>query len=234
MDYLAALNGYLPIYRKYQSQTMIPEQSYLENLLLVGSALQNPDLSKGAIVECGTWKGGMAAGLIEIGGQDRDYCFFDSFEGMPAAKEIDGENALRWQADKASPKYYDNCSASLEEFQATVNLAGCAPERIKIFKGLFEKTLPDFQPPLIAVLRLDADWYDSTMICLQKFWNHILPGGLILLDDYYVWDGCSRAVHSFLAERQATERIHQFPVGVAFMRKNKLTARSAQYFSLQP
>ena len=36
-----------------------------------------------AIVECGCWKGGMSAALIEIGGFQRDYYFFDSFEGLP-------------------------------------------------------------------------------------------------------------------------------------------------------
>lgn len=75
-------------------------------------------------------------------------------------------------------------------------------------KGWFTQTLPEFKPPApIALLRLDADWYDSTMICLEALFNHVASGGLILLDDYYTWDGCSRALHDFLSNCAATERI---------------------------
>jgi O-methyltransferase len=45
------------------------------------------------------------------------------------------------------------------------------------------------------------------MICLKKFWPHIAKGGAILIDDYYTFAGCSRAVHDFLSEIKATENI---------------------------
>ena len=32
--------------------------------------------------------------MIEIAGPDRRYYFFDSFEGLPPAKEIDGTKAI--------------------------------------------------------------------------------------------------------------------------------------------
>jgi O-methyltransferase len=64
---------------------------------------------------------------------------------------------------------------------------------------------------LIAVLRLDGDWHESTMICLEKFWDHVLPGDIVLIDDYYVWEGCAKAVHSSLAKRQTPERITKAP-----------------------
>jgi O-methyltransferase len=58
------------------------------------------------------------------------------------------------------------------------------------------------------------------MICLEKFWPHIMPGGLILIDDYYAWEGCAKAVHAFLAAQQAPERISRGPIGrVAFIIK---------------
>ena len=130
-----------------------------------------------AIVECGCWKGGMSAALIEIGGFQRDYYFFDSFEGLPPAKAIDGRAALAWYADTASPSYRDNCTASIDDFRRTVRRTGRPEFRIHVFKGFFEQTFPSFTPPPIAVLRLDADWYDSTMECLRKFWDFVLSGG---------------------------------------------------------
>jgi len=42
---------------------------------------------------------------------------------------------------------------------------------------------------------------------------------VIILDDYHQWDGCSRALHDFLAAEKRTERICQSPGGVCFMLK---------------
>ena len=204
------------LYAKYKHATMIPPAVFRANIELVCNYIQGypPDA---AVIECGCWRGGMSAALVEIGGPDRDYYFFDSFEGLPPAKDIDGPAALAYQADKTSPSYHNNCTASLEEFRATM---ASLDARIYPVKGFFDKTFPSFDPPSVAVLRLDADWYDSTMLCLRKFWDHMVPNGLILIDDYYTWDGCSRAVHDFLSERKAPERISQKGEGLAYIVKD--------------
>ena len=200
---------------------MIPRRQYAENLALLSMILRNPDLDDGSIVECGTWRGGMSAGMIEAAGLHRTFHFFDSFEGLPPAGEYDGERAKEFQNDTSSPTYYDNCTASLEEFEETMSMTRCPGKNIGIHKGFFDNTLPEFSCPPIAALRLDGDWYESTMVCLEKFWDYILPGGLILIDDYYAWEGCSRAVHVFLVKREAKEHIRQGPIGrVAFIIKN--------------
>jgi O-methyltransferase len=210
----------LRLFSKYRNKTMIGARAYAENLALISMSLRNPALNQGSIIECGTWRGGMSAGMIEVGGFDRRYNFFDSFEGLPPAGEQDGEKAKEYQRDTASPTYYENCTASLEEFDKTISLTGVPPEKVSIHKGFFERTLPLFACPPISVLRLDADWYESTMVCLDKFWDYLLPGGLLLIDDYHVWEGCTRAVHAFLARRDAKESIKQGPVGrVAFLIK---------------
>ena len=81
--YFARVFWYLRLRRKYRERTMIPALAYAENLALVAKALDNTALDNGVIVECGTWRGGMSAGMIEVGGPGRQYYFFDSFEGMP-------------------------------------------------------------------------------------------------------------------------------------------------------
>jgi O-methyltransferase len=215
--------------RKYDDATMIRYPTFVANLVVVGQALRDPALAAGAIVECGTWKGGMAAALIQVGGPRRNYLFFDSFEGLPPAREIDGEKAHAWQADTQSATYYDNCSASLQEFDATIRRARATPCQVSVHKGLFSETLPNIQPPPIAVLRLDGDWYDSTMQCLDTFWDSMIPGGLIIVDDYYTWDGCTRAVHDFLSKRKAREKLRQARFGnVSYLIKEPADSVSAR------
>lgn len=145
---------------------------------------------------------------------------FQFLEGLPPAEQIDGVRARQWQQNTTSAAYRDNCRASLDEFEQTLRKTGCPRGKIDVQKGFFEATLPAFNSPPIAVLRLDADWYASTMICLQKFWDHILPNGIVLIDDYYYWDGCALAVHDFLSQRKIANRIRQGPVGgVAYIQK---------------
>jgi hypothetical protein len=63
----------------------------------------------------------------------------------------------------------------------------------------------------IALLRMDADWYESTRCILENLASRLAPGGLILVDDYYTWDGCAQAVNEFAVERKwkiRQSRIH--------------------------
>lgn len=163
----------------------------------------------GEVVECGTWRGGMIAGMVHVLGKHRGYKLFDSFEGLPEVKEIDGPDAAKWQANKDGDDYFDNCRASELEAERAMNLSGS--KNFEINKGWFEKTLANYTSDGgIAVLRLDADWYDSTMECLKILFPLVNKGGVIVIDDYYTWDGCSRAVHDYLSLVKSTCRVASY------------------------
>ena len=139
---------------------------------------------------------------------------------MPPASPIDGKAALEFKSAKNSLLYYNNCTATIEEFKETIARTGVPVAAVEIYKGLFECTFPTFDPPPVAVLRLDADWYASTKACLTKFWDAVMPGGVIIIDDYGTWEGCTKAVHEFLSMRRAAEPIRHTPTGVTFIVKN--------------
>ena len=54
----------------------------------------------------------------------------------------------------------------------------------------------------IAILRLDADWYASTKICLAYLFDRVVPGGFVIVDDYGTYAGCQRAVDEFIGARE--------------------------------
>jgi macrocin-O-methyltransferase TylF-like protien len=74
------------IYERYRTFTMIPPYIFESNLALC--AEKAPDT--GCIVEAGVWRGGMSAGMADMM-PGRVHYLFDSFEGLPPAKEIDGD-----------------------------------------------------------------------------------------------------------------------------------------------
>lgn len=193
------------LFKKYHDYTMVPEKTFVLNLNLVHQYLKNVE---GDVAECGVWKGGMSAALAEILGNNRTYFLLDSFEGLPEVKAIDGIAAKKWQQNTEGEMYYDNCRASITDATKAMSLANCNYE---IIQGWFEKTLPVFAPEKkIALLRLDCDWYDSTIICLRNLYPKLVMYGMVLIDDYFAWDGCSRAVHDYLSEIKSTSRIRTF------------------------
>jgi hypothetical protein len=197
---------------KYRQHTMIAPRKYRENLRLAALVADLP----GCVIECGVWRGGMIAGIAEVLGPRRRYYLFDSFEGLPPAQPLDGAKATQWQANTTGRSYYDNCRAEMAFSEKAMRMAG-APQ-VQFVKGWFNDTLPGRAPDEpIALLRLDGDWYDSTMVCLEALYERVVPGGLIILDDYFHWEGCARAVHDFLSRRGIPDRIRQTPGGVCYL-----------------
>jgi len=189
------------VYNKYSHFTMIPKNLYIDNLLLCRKVKDEP----GDVVECGVWRGGMIAGIAEMLGNSKNYYLFDSFEGLPIAKDIDGINAINWQNDTQNPNYYDNCKAEIDFAHKAMQLSNVKYECVK---GWFDQTVPNYDSiKVISILRLDGDWYDSTMICLIHLFPKVVKGGIIIIDDYYAWDGCSKAVHDYLSKTQSRSRI---------------------------
>jgi O-methyltransferase len=189
------------LYKKYRPYTMIQKATYVRNLELAARVRDIP----GCVIECGVWRGGMIAGIREYLGPDRHYFLFDSFQGLPNAMPIDGPHAAAWQADVDSPTYFNNATASIEEVECALKFQ--PDKNYTVVSGWFDDTMPAFKPPCgIALLRLDADLYESTKSALLHLAPHLANGGLIIVDDYHSWDGCTRAVHEYLIEHAGSAK----------------------------
>jgi hypothetical protein len=90
--------------------------------------------------------------------------------------------------------------------------------RIHFHQGWFQDTIPQLgkEPSQIAVLRLDGDWYDSTKICLDHLFDRVPSGGVIILDDYFAWEGCKKATDEFRDARGITEDLIRVDVDCAY------------------
>jgi O-methyltransferase len=165
----------------------------------------------GAVVECGVWRGGSsmlaALTLLMRSESHRDLYLFDTFEGMPVPSEHDV------QAETGKPaaelpemieKRKDSmvfAYASRAEVERNMSATSYPSDRVHYVEGRVEDTIPDAAPQQIALLRLDTDWYESTRHELEQLWDLLVPGGVLILDDYGYWAGARKAVDEFFAGR---------------------------------
>lgn len=185
----------------------------------------------GAFVECGVWRGGCSIAMLlaqrlKWGRVERPVYMLDSFEGLPPVTPRDGPLALQWKKRADPANYFDNCTASLEELKSNLGALGFGAEDFRILPGWFHDTLPPLAEKLtvpgIALLRLDGDWYDSTLACLESLVPLVSEGGVVVVDDYYAWDGCARAVHEYFVRRDRPYRIRSLfnDYGAYFIKKS--------------
>lgn len=189
----------------------------------------------GAFVECGTWRGGALAywarAVRRLGGDMSRHPIygFDSFEGMPHMTPRDGAATARWlygsaaKAEGASGELAatGHNVAPIEFARRAMAESGYDPARIHLVKGWFQDSLPPLLDSLgpIAVLRLDADFYESTRFCLAALWDRVIPGGYVVIDDYGTFEGCRLAVDEFLAGPGNRRTLHYVSPGIRYLVK---------------
>jgi len=162
----------------------------------------------GAIVECGVWRGGstMAAALTLLQEKDteRDLYLFDTYTGMSEpgeedeASPYDGYDLRRMWKRRTSGWH----AVPVETVRANMESTGYPAERMHYVEGPVEVTVPGSAPDVIALLRLDTDWYASTLHELEHLWPRLSPGGVLILDDYGHYAGARRAVDEYFDARE--------------------------------
>lgn len=161
----------------------------------------------GDFVECGVARGGcsaLMATVAQTGPEVRRMWLFDSFQGLPdpTADDFDASNSLT--GDHVRPLPRGSClgtQGEVEDLLFSKFHLHC--ESVSLVKGWFQDTLPHSRQQIseIALLRIDGDWYESTLCCLHNCYDLVSPGGRVIIDDYGTCFGCKKAVHEFLNQK---------------------------------
>ncbi len=166
---------------------------------------------EGDIVECGVWRGGAsmltALTLLSLGDTTRRLWLYDTFAGMtePTAVDVspwDGAIAHRRWKSKQSNTVNKWCYGSLDEVRHNMTSTLYPMANVNLVQGDVLQTLKQTVPEKIAVLRLDTDWYESTRMELEVLYPRLITRGVLLIDDYGAWQGCKKAVDTYLRDNQ--------------------------------
>lgn len=179
----------------------------------------------GAIVECGVARGGTSAIMAEadraLGGNKRHKWLFDSYEGLPAPGQLDFEDGR--VGEVVSPLGAGDCVGTEAEVKFLMfNILKFETNNVTLVKGWFDKTVPKMKVEVgpICILRLDGDWYESTKVPLENFFDQVTNGGVIIIDDYATCYGSRRAVDEFFEERQLNFKLQPDWRGGAWFQKS--------------
>ena len=175
---------------------LIPKYTMVQPKRLLALKRMLIDLDKrevaGDVVECGVWNGGSCALMATV--TDRKIWMFDSFEGLPKPGAKDGARERKYHFEGWNKGAQDYVKEIFDELKIPKN-------RYEIVPGWFDKTLESSPVNPIALLHVDADWYDSVKIILEKFYDRVPVGGYVVLDDYGAFEGCRNAFRDFCKER---------------------------------
>lgn len=135
----------------------------------------------GFVAEFGVNTGGS---INHISGRmpERTVHGFDSFEGLP--EDWSGNNFVKGEFGRAGrlPKVRAN---------------------VRLHRGWFDETLPPFlatNPGEAALLHVDCDLYSSTKTILEVLEPTIVPGTVIVFDEYFNYPNWRRHEHQAFEE----------------------------------
>lgn len=146
----------------------------------------------GDTAECGVYRGA-ASHLIcrqnTLSPTPKTHFMFDSFEGLSKPSARDGSH---WKAGDLHAGITEVNGILLEYPEAAVIMKGWIPTR---FSDVSDRTF--------SFVHIDVDLYQPTRDTIEFFYPRMLPGGIIVCDDYgfTTCPGATDAIDEFLKDK---------------------------------
>jgi len=149
----------------------------------------------GSIVECGVFKGSSFLTFLKMadvycpGDTLKKLIGFDTFEGFPNLSEKDGKpnqerDLVVGGFDSKSFLPYLERAVEITQRDSMIPRF----KRVELVKGDVNITIPEYVkrfPGLrISLLHLDLDIYEPTFLALKYLYPLVVPGGVVILDEY--------------------------------------------------
>jgi len=210
--------AYIDMVQKIGSYTMTTSEGLETTYALfqtVKYVVQNR--IEGDMVECGVWRGGsmmlVAYALQHFGDVTRQLYLYDTFAGMTEPDDVDVDYDDRatkpiW-ADITNRGQLMGFGGTVEQVRANLRRTGYPENLMHFIVGDVMDTIPAHLPSRIAILRLDTDWYKSTLHELQNLYDLLVPHGVLIIDDYGWCRGARQAADEFFRDKPFRPLMHR-------------------------
>ena len=138
---------------------------------------------EGDFAECGVNRGFMSSAIMEYLNWDslgKSFYLLDTFKGLDARYVSEGDKAAgafekNWVELKSGfyVRGVDEVRANFSQWKNHVLIEGTVPE-----------TLADVTSEKIAFVHLDMNCSPPEIAAMEFFWERLVPGAMVLLDDY--------------------------------------------------
>jgi hypothetical protein len=163
-----------------------------DRLYVFWQAIGNVQGLPGAVAEIGSYRGGsayfLASSFLAVTGKEATIHVFDTFEGHPAIQITERDNFHK--PGQFSDTSYEDVRDYLSPFAS-----------LQVHKGDVSLSLPRLEETSYRLVHIDTDLYRPTLECLEYFTPRLVPGGVVVLDDYASakCSGVAEAVVEYLA-----------------------------------
>jgi hypothetical protein len=175
-----------------------------ERKYFLRSLLALTDGLPGDTAEAGVWRGSSSWFICDhFAGSGKTHHGFDSFDGLSEPTPADGPY---WRTGDLGVGV-DVARQVLEGFD------------VRLYEGWIPDRFEEVADREFCLVHVDVDLYEPTRDSVEFFYPRIVPGGLLVLDDYgfLTCPGARRGVDEFMASRP--EPVIESPTGQAFVVK---------------
>lgn len=176
----------------------------------------------GAIVECGVFKGASLARFAMFrdmlsNPQSRKILGFDTFDKFPPT-DYEPDQRIRGKFIREAGEK----SISVSELRLVLAHKGIS-EGVDLVEGDIRDTVPAYveehQELRISMLNLDVDVFEPSVVVLDYLYPRIVKNGILILDDYGVFPGETKAVDDYFAGKGITIQKFDFCVTPCYVVK---------------
>jgi len=138
---------------------------------LIYESMTSPN---GDAVECGVFRGGIVVMMAKVLlPQGRRVAAYDSFQGLP-------DDRSPVETEHYRPGHMVH---SEEALRNTLREQG-VEDTVDVVPGWFSDTMLGKYPRPVCVAHVDCDMYNGTKACIEHLYDALLPGGVMVFDDY--------------------------------------------------
>lgn len=172
----------------------------------------------GDLLEAGVWRGGlpiiMRAFLRVRDLADRRVWVADSFVGLPSAPDDPRDRVAYVLMEPIV-----HLAVSRAEVEQAFAFFGLLDAQVCFLEGWFADTLARAPIERLALIRLDGDFFESTMTSLEALYPKLSRGGYLIVDDYNLPLGCKDAVDEYRARHGISAPMESINPQAVFWRK---------------